>query len=128
MPSGVCCICGRRAHRSNPRSFFQIPNLNNGRLSDIDKSILKRRREAWLSLIGEHFNKYNGNVCVCSDHFQSGRSNVTFCLISSCFILTYFLTGKPAYLYMEHDVDWMPSKNLEGIGIITNNEIIKQSK
>ena len=80
MPTNMCVICGSKwlARKSN-RSFFKIPNLDSAQLSDTDKSFLKRRREAWLGLIGQKFKKYNGkssaHVCVCSDHFHSGKNN-----------------------------------------------------
>ncbi|KZR97698.1 Uncharacterized protein APZ42_007283, partial [Daphnia magna] len=55
--------------------------------------LLERRLVAWKEVVGTNYDNFPiGLICVCSDHFQS---------------------GKPANIFNVNDIDWIPSKNLD---------------
>ncbi|KAK4021088.1 hypothetical protein OUZ56_003019 [Daphnia magna] len=64
-----------------------------GMLLPFDKDLLERRLVAWKEVVGTNYDNFPiGLICVCSDHFQS---------------------GKPANICNVNDIDWIPSKNLD---------------
>ncbi|KAK4008335.1 hypothetical protein OUZ56_013477 [Daphnia magna] len=91
----VCCICGEfeTQSRKSSFSFFSIPKKH-GLLRANEIQLVERRISAWNAILGQYLNRHYGIQCVCSNHFHS---------------------GKPSYLYLDNDVDWVPSKNLSNL-------------
>ncbi|XP_046634024.1 uncharacterized protein LOC124313247 isoform X4 [Daphnia pulicaria] len=90
--SRKCCICFTRWNKNNKRSFYRFPGFTEFHNKAIsDKHLIERRRNLWLQLTKGNLGRCNGQYFVCSDHFVS---------------------GKPAYLYLTEDVDWVPTQNL----------------
>ncbi|KAK4008769.1 hypothetical protein OUZ56_013900 [Daphnia magna] len=91
----VCCICGEfeTQSRKSSFSFFSIPKKH-GLLRANEIQLVERRISAWNAILGQYLNRHYGIQCVCSNHFHS---------------------GKPSYLYLDNDVDCVPSKNLSNL-------------
>ncbi|KAK4023814.1 hypothetical protein OUZ56_009213 [Daphnia magna] len=74
-------------------AYGMFPNPNIKKLLPFDKDLLERRLVAWKEVVGTNYDNFPiGLICVCSDHFQS---------------------GKPANICNVNDIDWIPSKNLD---------------
>ncbi|KAK4023220.1 hypothetical protein OUZ56_008643 [Daphnia magna] len=112
----VCCICGvstvYKKKNRNSRSFFKFPNPNIKKLLPFDKDLLERRLVAWKEVVGTNYDNFPiGLICVCSDHFQSGKLQLYN--NTDNFYLTLCILGQPANFSNVNDIDWIPSKNLD---------------
>ena len=71
-----CAIfnCTNRADREKEKSFFRVPKINE-HISQEDKDLSTRRRNAWIAAIKRKDpteEKISSQFCVCSDHFVTG--------------------------------------------------------
>lgn len=84
-------------NKKNKRRFYTFPEFTvcNQKSASRDKVLIEKRRNVWLQLTKRNLNRFSGRLFVCSDHFVS---------------------GKPAYLYLTEDVDWVPTLNLGNLG------------
>nr|CAH0104329.1 unnamed protein product [Daphnia galeata] len=89
IPDDLCLILRAflrlRISGVDRRSFYKVPQFNFFSES-IEKELIERRRAEWFKLFKS--NDIKSKLYVCSDHFVS---------------------GKPAYLHMTEDIDWVPS-------------------
>ena len=110
-----CCICLKldcRSTKKDRRSFFRLPQFNTLTNSS-EKEVLKRRRDEWLKVVRSNESR----LFVCSEHFVSGNYYYYKLLISSEGKQIYVFVGKPSFLHNTEDIDWVPTKNMECLGL-----------
>ena len=94
----VLCVitgCSKRSDRRDKESdvsFFRIPVIRTGR-SDRELELSTKRRDGFLAAIS--------------------RGNLTDSMLKNARICSrHFISGKPAPLFDELNLDWLPTQNL----------------